>query len=83
MYDQNIDLGALISLITVAFSVLAFLFRMMIGTPMNNLSNSIDKLSQRIDEDLRAVDDRLDEHEIHLARHDEQINTLFNSKEQE
>lgn len=86
------ELASLFGVIGVLFSVIAWIIRMAIINPMKNsnelLSRSIDELSKRVvgigdnaDKVHAEHDARLDDHEIHLARHDEEIKTLFSRTE--
>lgn len=86
------ELASLLGVMGILFSVIAWIIRVAIINPMKTsnelLSKSIDELSKRVvgigdnaDKVHAEHDARLDEHEVHLARHDEEIKTLFNRTE--
>lgn len=86
------ELASLVTIVGLLFSGIVWIFKLAIIKPMMNsnelLSKSIDELAKKVvnigdnaDKVHAEHDARLDEHEVHLARHDEEIKTLFNRTE--
>ena len=67
------DLVGWLSVIGSFLTGLGFIIKFTFVRSFNKLSNDIRDLTSK----LGHQDDRLDKHELHLVKHDEQIKTLF------
>lgn len=74
-------MAAIVTIVLAVAGAISWIVNLAIVKP---LQNSIDTLSRKVEgiggnADLvhKEHDHRLDDHEVHLARHDEEIKTLF------
>lgn len=82
------ELSAIVGVIVILVTFFVWLMHVAVTKPMEvsnqSLRRSIDQLSQQVNGlgSTAALvhkehDKRLDKHDVHLARHDEEIKTLF------
>lgn len=78
------DFASTVVLLTGTLSVLKWIMRKEVSEPLEDMKNSNEKLAKAQRESneanmkrFDAIDKVLDHHEIELARHGEQIVTLF------
>ncbi len=82
------DWASLLGIIGTVCGGVFYLFRIIVIKPMNeqnrDLSNAVKSLTHEVhvnreneDREHRAIDDKLHEHDIKIARHDEELKTLF------
>ncbi|MFT8525215.1 MAG: hypothetical protein ABF753_03480 [Lentilactobacillus hilgardii] len=82
----------IIAIVTFIAGIIAWIVRIAIINPtrisndaltesIKQLSNQVQNLGSSSERIHADHDKRLDDHEVHLARHDEEIKTLFNRTE--
>ena len=78
------ELAAIVTIIIAISGAIAWIVNLAIVKPlqtaMNTLSKKIDGIGGNADLVHKDHDRRLDKHEVHLARHDEELKTLFDWK---
>jgi len=88
------DIASLLGVVGGVSSVIFYLFRVIIVKPMrdeqHNLSNVLNALTHEFhamreseDREHRNIDAKLHEHDIKIARHDEELKTLFRGERRE
>lgn len=88
------DIASLLGVVGGVSSAIFYLFRVIIVKPMrdeqHNLSNALNSLAEEFramreseDREHQNMDDKLHEHDIKIARHDEELKTLFRGKRDE
>lgn len=87
------DWASLLGLMATICGGIFYLFRMIILRPLNeqnrDLSEAVKSLAHEVhvnreheDWEHKAIDSKLHEHEVTLARHDEALKTLFKGEEE-
>lgn len=85
------DIASLLGIIGTLCGAIFYLFRVIVVTPMRdenrNLSNALNALTHEFhamreneDREHKDIDAKLHEHDIKIARHDEELKTLFKTE---
>lgn len=82
---MNLDGGAIVSIVlflaTTAITLINWAIKVGFSKPIATLSSSIDELKEILGQIKDDTQVQFKEHEVHLAKHDEQIKTLFERDE--
>lgn len=81
------DWAALIGIIGAVLGGLTGLIKMWIINPLSGeikqLNGNFNTLNSALDQsrsDMKNIENRIDEHDLHFVKHDEQLKTLFNKE---
>lgn len=79
------DWASLVALISIAGGAITALVKLWIINPLstqikdlNNNFNALNIVLDKIHIEYKALEDRVDKHDVELVKHDEQLRTLFN-----